>query len=287
MNDQESGGVQFRDEVKRLLRSGALLPIIALIVMIAFAYLMFSRFSRFDEQLSSIDTQVETAMAALEAVAQKAENARLVAKEAEREAYEAARARAAAEESKAVAHNQTRRALEQMELARQEADLTREQLARVRRERDQELNRMQQALNQIVSTQRTALGLVMNLGSDTIRFDFDKAALRPENRELLSRIVGVLMTSDHFRVQVYGHTDDIGTEEYNQRLSERRARTVRDYMVEAGIDPEIISTKGFGKSNPLVPGNSPEARATNRRVEVAIIDTYVQYKERAAENEAN
>jgi outer membrane protein OmpA-like peptidoglycan-associated protein len=247
---------------------------------------MVSRFSKFDEQLSSIDKQVETAMAALEAVAQKAENARMTAQEAEREAYEAARARAAAEESKAAALNQTRRALEQMELARQEADLTREQLARVRRERDQELNRMQQALSQIVSTQRTALGLVMNLGSDTIRFDFDKAELRAENRELLSRIVGVLMTSDHYRVQVYGHTDDVGTEAYNQQLSERRARTVRDYLVEAGIDEEIISTKGFGKSNPLVPGDSPEARATNRRVEVAIIDTYVQY-ERPAENEAN
>jgi outer membrane protein OmpA-like peptidoglycan-associated protein len=217
-------------------------------------------------------------MAALEAVAQKAENARLTAQQAEREAFEAARAKAAAEESKATAQKQTRRALEQVELARHEADLNREQLARIRSERDQELSRMQQALSQIAATRRTALGLVMNLGSDTIRFDFDKAVLRVENRELLSRIAGVLLTSDDYRVQVYGHTDDIGTEAYNQELSERRAQTVRDYLVEAGIDPKIISSKGFGKSNPLVPGNSPEARATNRRVEVAIIDTFVEYE---------
>lgn len=279
MEDQESSGEAVMDRIRRLLKAGVLVPVVALIIMLAFAYLLFSRFSSFDRQLGSIDKRVETAMAALEAVAQKAENARLTAQEAEREAFEAARGRAAAEESKEAAQKQTRRALERIELARREAEATRGQLERLQKERDQELNRMQRALNQIVATRRTALGLVMNLGSDTIRFDFDRAALRAENRELLSRIAGVLLTSDHYRVQIYGHTDDIGTEAYNQELSERRALTVRNYLVEAGIDPEIVSTKGFGKSNPLVPGNSPEARATNRRVEVAIIDTFVEYSD--------
>jgi outer membrane protein OmpA-like peptidoglycan-associated protein len=278
MKERLLGGGRVMESIRRLLRAGAWVPAIALIVVVGFGYLMFSRFSNFDEQLDSIDKRVETTMAALEAVAQKAENARLAAEEAEREAFEAARAKAAAEESKEVAQRQTRRALEQVELARREAEVTRSQLSRLRKERDEELNRMQRALNQIVATRRTALGLVMNLGSDTIKFDFDKATLRAENRELLSRIVGILMTSDNFRVQVYGHTDDIGTEAYNQDLSERRARTVRNYLVEAGIDPEIISTKGFGKTNPLVPGDSEQARATNRRVEVAIIDTFVEYK---------
>lgn len=278
MKEQESRSGRIAGEISRLLRAGVLIPVIALVAVLAFGYLMFSRFASLDRQLSSVDKRVETAMAALEAVAQKAENARLTARQAEREAFEAARAKAAAEESKTEAQKQTRRALEQVELARQEADLTRSELERIRKERDEELNRMQRALNQIVATRRTALGLVMNLGSDTIKFDFDKAALRPENRELLSRIAGVLLTSDHYRVQVYGHTDDIGTEAYNQELSERRAQTVRDYLVKAGIDSKILSTKGFGKSNPLVPGDSPEARATNRRVEVAIIDTYVEYE---------
>jgi outer membrane protein OmpA-like peptidoglycan-associated protein len=285
MNEQDSFSGKAMDSIRRLLKAGVLVPLFALTVVIVFGYLLFSRFATFDEQLGSIDKRVETAMAALEAVAQKAENARLAAEQAEQEAYEAARARAAAEHSKEAAQQQTRRALEQVELARREANATRSQLERLRKERDEELNRMQRALNQIAATRRTALGLVMNLGSDTIRFDFDKAKLRPENKELLSRIAGVLLTSDHYRVQVYGHTDDIGTEAYNQELSERRAQTVRDYLVEAGILPEIISTKGFGKSNPLVPGDSPEARATNRRVEVAIIDTFVQY-EGQAETEA-
>jgi OOP family OmpA-OmpF porin len=118
----------------------------------------------------------------------------------------------------------------------------------------------------------------MNLGSDTLKFDFDRATLRPENREILRKISGVLLTSAGYRVQIYGHTDDIGTTEYNQELSERRAATVREYLIEAGIDPGIIATKGFGKSNPLVPGTSNEARSMNRRVEIGIIDTMVNYE---------
>jgi outer membrane protein OmpA-like peptidoglycan-associated protein len=133
-------------------------------------------------------------------------------------------------------------------------------------------------LNRIASTRRTKSGLLMSLGSDTINFDFDKAELRPEERELLSRIAGILLTSSGYRVQVFGHTDDIGTDQYNQTLSERRAVAVRDYLVKAGIDPAIISTKGFGKSNPLVKGTSEADRAKNRRVEIGIIDTVITYQ---------
>jgi outer membrane protein OmpA-like peptidoglycan-associated protein len=163
-------------------------------------------------------------------------------------------------------------------MAREEARKAREQLNRLIEERDKEFLRLQQALGKIADTRRTALGLVMNLGSDTIKFDFDKATLRPENRELLSRIAGILMTAKGYRLQIYGHTDDIGSADYNQDLSERRAGTVRDYLVEAGIDPSIITTKGFGKTNPLVSENSTEARAKNRRVEIGIIDTMVNYE---------
>jgi outer membrane protein OmpA-like peptidoglycan-associated protein len=138
-------------------------------------------------------------------------------------------------------------------------------------------------LSGIVETRRTALGVVMNLGSDAVEFDFDKATLRPENRELLSRIAGVLLTSTGYRVQIHGHTDDIGSSEYNQRLSERRAKAVQDYLVDAGIDPGIVSTKGHGKANPLLPGTTPKARAKNRRVEIGIIDTTINYEQVVAD----
>ena len=117
----------------------------------------------------------------------------------------------------------------------------------------------------------------MNLGSEAVEFDFDKATLRTENRELLSRIAGVLLTSKGYRVQIHGHTDDIGSGEYNQRLSERRADAVRNYLVDAGIDPAIVSTKGHGKTRPVVPGNNSNDRAKNRRVEIGIIDTTINY----------
>jgi OOP family OmpA-OmpF porin len=115
-----------------------------------------------------------------------------------------------------------------------------------------------------------------------MQFNFDKATLRPENRELLSKIVGILLTSKNYGIYVYGHTDDIGSEEYNLDLSERRAQTVREYLTENGIAPEIITSKGFGQSRPIVPGSSAEARAENRRVEIGIVDTIISYEERVS-----
>jgi outer membrane protein OmpA-like peptidoglycan-associated protein len=76
---------------------------------------------------------------------------------------------------------------------------------------------------------------------------------------------------------VNGHTDDVGSVEYNQKLSERRAQAVRDYLVEAGLSPDILSVTGHGKSLPLVRGTSEAARAKNRRVELAIANTQIRY----------
>ncbi len=118
----------------------------------------------------------------------------------------------------------------------------------------------------------------MHLESESIQFDFDKASLRENNRELPSRITGVFLTSRDCAVYVYGHTDDIGSDEHNLTLSGRRAQSVRDYLVEAGINPKIITTKGFGQSRPMLPGTSSEIRAKNRRMEIGIVDTLVAYQ---------
>jgi outer membrane protein OmpA-like peptidoglycan-associated protein len=117
----------------------------------------------------------------------------------------------------------------------------------------------------------------MNLGSDSIEFDFDSAELRSANRELLSRIAGILLTAPHYSIYVYGHTDDVGSDDYNLRLSERRARSVRDYLAEAGLNPAIMTTRGYGKSSPRVAATTAEARAMNRRVEIGIVDVAVDY----------
>ena len=120
------------------------------------------------------------------------------------------------------------------------------------------------------------MGLVMTLGSNSIRFAFDKSTLRPEDKEVLSRIAGILSTLKGYQISVYGYTDDIGTKEYNLKLSERRAKAVRDYLVQSGLNPDIITTKSFGQSDPLVPRDSPSARAINRRVVICIFDSTLQ-----------
>jgi outer membrane protein OmpA-like peptidoglycan-associated protein len=152
------------------------------------------------------------------------------------------------------------------------------ELESMRQRRTAELDRMQQALSRIVPTVRTPTGMVMQLANKSFRFDFDSAALRPENRETLSRIAGVLLASEGYRLFIDGHTDDIGTEEYNQRLSERRASSVRDYLVNAGVPMDVIAVRGFGKSNPLVQAKTQDAREKNRRVEIGIVDTIINYQ---------
>jgi len=136
---------------------------------------------------------------------------------------------------------------------------------------------MQEALAKVAATRRTADGMIIDLGSDSFKFDFDKATLRPENRELLSRLAGILLASHGYRLHVYGYTDDVGTEEYNQGLSERRAEAVREYLAKSGIPSEIMSSKGFGKSSPRVKATTQQAREKNRRVEIGIVDTVVKY----------
>jgi outer membrane protein OmpA-like peptidoglycan-associated protein len=173
-------------------------------------------------------------------------------------------------------------AAQQESLEKQQALASRQQalseLDRLRQRRAEELARMQQALNRIAPTQRTPTGMVMQLANDSFKFDFDSAALRPENREILSRIAGVLLASEGYRLFIDGYTDDVGTDAYNDGLSKRRGESVRDYLVKAGIPADIIAVNGFGKSNPLVNARTRDARQKNRRVEIGIVDTIISYQ---------
>src|SRR5579883_1145052 len=215
------------------------LAIVGLISVAAIGTILFLQLRRVDHRMTSLSTQVEQS------------NQRL-----------------------AQVEDQTAAAVRQASQAEANAQQTAEQY---RQQREEELTRLQKVLGQIAETRRTAMGLIMTLGSNSIRFDFDKATLRPENREILSRIAGVLMTLRGYHISVYGYTDDIGTQEYNLKLSERRAQAVRDYLVKAGLDPSIITTKGYGKSDPRVPGDTPQARAINRRVEIGIVDSTLHF----------
>ncbi len=249
-----------------------------------FIYRGCGKLNALEHQNAQVTEALTKVLQRMEQVEKKTGQALDRAQEAELSALEAARgkdaadsARRKAERDRAEARRQAEAAEQEARTAQEDARAAREESERIRAERERELNRLHEVLSGIVETRRTALGVVMNLGSDAVEFDFDKATLRPENRELLSRIAGVLLTSKGYRVQIHGHTDDIGSSEYNQRLSERRAKAVRDYLVDAGIDPGIVSTKGHGKANPVVPGTTPKARAKNRRVEIGIIDATINY----------
>lgn len=260
----------------RLILPGVMIGL-ALVAVALVGYLLLRRIDRINEQIGAVRAQVSELDQKTDAVRGTADAARRKAEEAEELSRLAAEGRSRAEAERNAFQTRALNAEDSATTAKIQAQRAQAELDRIRRERNEEISRLQRALNRIAETRRTEDGLLVNLGSDTINFDFDKANLRPEERELLSRIAGILLTSSGYRVQVFGHTDDVGSAQYNQTLSERRAKAVRDYLVKAGIDPKIISTRGFGKSNPLVKGDSDKARAKNRRVEIGIIDTVITY----------
>jgi outer membrane protein OmpA-like peptidoglycan-associated protein len=239
---------------------------------------------RTNDSMAALSRQVDEAsqLAQKEAAAVNAASAR--ANEAATRAEMAASARNEAERQKQLADVQKQQAQTgqaQAEVAArqatEQANAARNELMALQKQREQELDHMQEALNRVVKTRRTPTGMVMVLTDATFKFDFDKADLKPKSREILSRIAGILLASKGYGLSVFGYTDDVGSAEYNKKLSVRRADAVRDYLVEAGIDPSIINASGYGKTNPLVKGATEAARAQNRRVEIALTDSEIHY----------
>jgi len=108
---------------------------------------------------------------------------------------------------------------------------------------------------------------VAEIGENTIQFDFDSAEIRPESYSTLDQLAEELRAGS-VRVSLEGHASSEGTEAYNQRLSERRANSVKKYLVNAGVDSSIISTVGYGESRPVASNDTEEGRSQNRRVEI-------------------
>jgi outer membrane protein OmpA-like peptidoglycan-associated protein len=103
-----------------------------------------------------------------------------------------------------------------------------------------------------------------------VLFDTGKFTLLPGAREKLAKIAGILLSHPSLRLQVEGHTDSVGGDEYNQRLSEQRAGAVRDYLVQQSIPPDHVAAKGFGKTQPVASNATSAGRQQNRRVEVVV-----------------
>ena len=122
--------------------------------------------------------------------------------------------------------------------------------------------------NAILQTRDTARGLIVNM-SDVL-FDTAKFSLRPLAREKLAKVAGIVSGHPGLRLDVEGHTDSVGGDEYNQRLSEQRGTSVRDYLIQQGMPVSSVTTKGFGKTQPVASNDTAQGRQQNRRVELVI-----------------
>jgi len=140
--------------------------------------------------------------------------------------------------------------------------------ARSEREKNELRARLRDQLNVILETRESARGLVVNL-SDVL-FDTGKADLKPGAREKLSRLSGVLLSHPGLHIEVEGHTDNVGADNYNQQLSETRASSVRDYLVREGIASNTVGTSGFGESKPVASNGTAAGKQQNRRVELIV-----------------
>jgi len=221
--------------------------------------------------------QEEHAQAKAEARTQKA-----AAEQAEQQAAHAARERAEAERSKndaladqRAAEAQTVQAQQQAEQARLVAQQAQHQAQQAQQQAQEAETdkaamraRLREQLNLILETRDTARGLIMNM-SDVL-FDTGKYTLKPFAREKMARVAGVLLAYPGLTVEVDGHTDDVGGDEFNQTLSEERAAAVRDYLVSQGVAPGSISAHGFGKTEPVASNQSTTGRRLNRRVELVV-----------------
>lgn len=188
--------------------------------------------------------------------------------EAQRIADEAARQKTEAEKAKAEALAQQQALAAEADKARQAAAQS-EQLRQQAEKEKQELRaRLLQQLNTVLATRDTARGLIANM-SDVL-FKTGSFELLAGARERLAKVSGIVLAYSSLHLSVEGHTDSVGTDDYNQQLSEKRAEAVRDYLVQQGISSDSIIASGFGKTAPVASNDTPEGRRQNRRVELVL-----------------
>ncbi|MFP5234478.1 MAG: OmpA family protein [Acidobacteriota bacterium] len=204
--------------------------------------------------------------------AQQAKDAAAAAKaEAQQQAAQRAQAEAAAEEAaaRAAQAKAAREAAEaQAQAARQQAQAAQQQAAAAAAQAQQMRERLRQQLNQVLQTRETARGLIVNMPD--VLFAFNKYNLKPEAREKLAKVSGILLAYPDLKVQVEGYTDSIGSDGYNQKLSEERADSVRTYLTSQGVADNNITAQGYGKSDPVASNTTAAGRAKNRRVQLVV-----------------
>lgn len=126
--------------------------------------------------------------------------------------------------------------------------------------------RLSACLDELQAMLGEGMPATVSLAADVL-FDFDESAIKPEFEGVLNEIADMIVAADE-EVTIEGHTDSIGTEEYNMGLGQRRADSVADYLASQGVPMEDMTTVSYGETRPVAPNDTPEGRALNRRVEI-------------------
>jgi outer membrane protein OmpA-like peptidoglycan-associated protein len=154
--------------------------------------------------------------------------------------------------------DQSRLAAQQAQLAAQQADTDKAAMRA----------KLSEQLNSILQTRDSARGLIVSM-SDVL-FDTGKYSLKPGAREKLAKVAGILLAYPGLNIEVGGYTDNVGGDAMNQTLSENRAGSVRDYLVQEGVATNSVSAKGFGNTLPVASNDNSAGRQQNRRVELLV-----------------
>jgi outer membrane protein OmpA-like peptidoglycan-associated protein len=228
-----------------------------------------------EAQRQAAEAQRRAAEAQRQAEAQRAaESARLAqqaqaaAEAARRQQAEAEAARAQAEAARAAALADQQRAQAEADRARQAAQQADAQRMQAENDKAEMRRRLEQQLNMILETRQTARGLIVNI-SDVL-FDFNQYTLKAGAREKLAKVSGILLAYPGLKLQLEGHTDSIGSDEYNLTLSQKRADAVRDYLISQGVAADNVTARGLGKADPVASNDTNAGRQQNRRVEMVV-----------------
>jgi outer membrane protein OmpA-like peptidoglycan-associated protein len=221
-----------------------------------------------EQKAQEAQSQAQQAQQQAQEARQQAEQAQLAqqqAAQAQAEAAQRAQAEAAqraqAEAAAAAAQAQAEKAREAQQQAEQAAQQAAQQAQQAR-------ERLKAQLGAVLQTKETARGLIMEMPD--VLFAFNKYNLKPEAREKLAKISGILLSYPDLKVQVEGYTDNIGSDAYNQKLSEERADSVKDYLVNQNVQQNNVSAEGFGESDPIASNATASGRAQNRRVQLVV-----------------
>jgi len=192
---------------------------------------------------------------------QAAQQAQLAAQQAQASADQQAAQRAQADAAAAEAEARAQKAREEQQAAEQATQQATQQTEQMR-------ERLKQQLNQVLQTTETARGLIVNMAD--VLFDFNKYTLKADAQVKLAKVSGILLAYPNLKLQVEGYTDNIGSDDYNQKLSEERADTVRDFLVAQSVPDGNIAAEGYGKNEPIADNSTNSGRAQNRRVQLVV-----------------